>query len=189
MSIVVEKELVQSQSQAQWVKKPHDSAVFRLIFVSLSLEWGAWMSCGFFWRQAIVSRQGWRVKKTLKVVSSLENMFDAQTSDFHYYLSVTPSGGSETGPRDSASPAVPAIDRWKKFQLTDFRNRDETFLRNILNAIVQAIGQPRISSCFWGCRACRTPRLPRQSFRWSSGIACFHLEVWCVFRKRLGTIC
>ena len=58
-----------------------------------------------------MSRQGWRVKKTLKVVSSLENMFDAQTSDFHYYLSVTPSGGSETGPRDSVSPAVQAIDR------------------------------------------------------------------------------
>ena len=42
-------------------------------------------------------------------------------------LPVTPSGGSDsvTGLRDSVSPALPAIDRWPKFQLLVFRNLSE----------------------------------------------------------------
>ena len=39
-----------------------------------------------------------------------------------FSLPVTPSGGSDSvsGPRDSVSPALPAIDRWPKFQLQFF---------------------------------------------------------------------
>merc|ERR1712083_1146464 len=43
--------------------------------------------------------------------STASNSVEARLESKENSESVTPSGGSETGPRDSASPAVPAIDR------------------------------------------------------------------------------
>ena len=68
-------------------------------------------------RQTTVQKLGWRAKKTQRAVSHSSIAYCGLCPSVNKLRkcssTVTPSGGSDsvTGPRDSVSPAVPAIDR------------------------------------------------------------------------------
>ena len=80
-----------------------------------------WISCDFSIKASNSVEA--RLESKENSESGQSQLYNAGDHHVHYLiLAVTPSGGSDsvTGLRESVSPALPAIDRWIKFQTVLF---------------------------------------------------------------------